>query len=90
LNDTTPDQVRDALAEWNPDALTFDGFDEALIGVVNRFGQPPLALYSFEKIIEILLRDGGTYEEAVEYYEFNMIGAWVGEGTPAVAVTQFD
>ena len=23
-----------------------------------------------------------TYEEAVEYFEFNVIGAWVGEQTP--------
>jgi len=84
------DQVHEHLESINPEAKTFTGFDEALIGIMERFGLEPLACYSFEKIIEILLRDGGTYEEACEYYSFNMIGAWVGEGTPCVVRTQFD
>ena len=27
-------------------------------------------------------RDGMTYKEAVEWMEFNVVGAWVGETTP--------
>ena len=27
-------------------------------------------------------RDGMSDEEAVEYFEFNVTGAWVGENTP--------
>jgi hypothetical protein len=39
--------------------------------------------YDEDKVIEILMeRDGMTYEEAVEYFEFNIAGAWVGESTP--------
>ncbi len=34
------------------------------------------------RVIDILMGDGMTYEEAVEYFEFNIAGAWVGESTP--------
>ena len=27
-------------------------------------------------------RDGMTQEEALEFFEFNVVGAWVGEQTP--------
>ena len=28
------------------------------------------------------MKDGMTDEEAMEYFEFNVVGAWMGEGTP--------
>ena len=55
--------------------------EEAFIGLGEQFFNPPIAVYDREKCIEILARDM-TYEEAVEYFEFNVIGAWVGEQTP--------
>ena len=55
--------------------------EEAFIGLGEQFSNPPIAVYDREKCIEILARDM-TYEEAVEYFEFNVIGAWVGEQTP--------
>jgi hypothetical protein len=76
---------REQLAEHYPDLLFCDGFDEALIGICNRFGQEPVALYDQAKIIEILVRDGATEDEAIEHFEFNIIGAFVGEHTPAFA-----
>lgn len=76
---------RKEIAELNPEALFADGFDEALIGTVERACQPPVALYDREKCVEILVRQGMTYEEAVEFFEFNTLGAWVGENTPAFA-----
>lgn len=42
--------------------------------------------YDRDKCIEILmLRDHMSYETAVEFFEFNTIGAWMGENTPAFA-----
>jgi hypothetical protein len=90
MTESTLHPIREELSQLNPDAMTFDGFDDALVGIATRFSALPLALYSFEKIIEVLLRDGGTYEEAVEYFDFNMAGAWVGEGTPVVGRFHFD
>ena len=60
-----------------------DGFDEAILGVAQRCGQAEIIAYDTEKILEILqAREGMTAEEAVEYFEFNIAGAWVGEETP--------
>ena len=61
--------------------LFADGFDDAIIGVAERIGMEPVVAYDTNKIIEILSRDM-TEDEAVEYFEFNVLGAYVGERTP--------
>ena len=63
--------------------LKADGFDDCLMGVVSRFGQPYILCYSREAMLEKMVeRDGMSYDEAVEFFEFNILGAWVGDGTP--------
>jgi hypothetical protein len=63
--------------------LKADGFDEAILGVGRRCGQPNLLVYDYHKCCEILVkRDKMTYEEAEEFMEFNVVGAWVGDTTP--------
>ena len=80
---TTEQEVKDWIIEYNEEALLADGFEEAFLGVSEVFGRPPLATYDRDKCIDILVkRDGMTYEEAVEYFNFNVTGAWVGDGTP--------
>ena len=39
------------LAEDNPEALLADGFEDAFLGICERFGQPPLATYDYGKCI---------------------------------------
>ena len=64
-------------------AMTADGFDDAIIGIGSRCGQPDLLVYDVDTALDILMdRDGMDYEEAQEYFSFNVEGAWVGEGTP--------
>ena len=75
------DSIREQLADENPKALFADGFDEALVGIARRCGQPALAIYERAKCIEILSREMTT-TEAEEYFEFNVSGAWLGENTP--------
>jgi hypothetical protein len=57
-----------------------DGLDEAIIGqcrVTER------VIYDVTKIVMILMeRDGMTSDEALEFYEYNIEGAYVGEMTP--------
>lgn len=57
-----------------------DGFADAFLGIGRQFGKP-IAVYSRSKCIEILMRDMDE-EQAEEYFEFNMAGAWIGESTP--------
>jgi hypothetical protein len=68
------------ISDEYPDLLTIDGFDEAVIGVVERAGLLAVC-YDRNKIIQILMRDM-NYEEAFEYYEFNILGAYMGKSTP--------
>ena len=80
--------TREDVAEYNEKALICDGFDEAIIGVAERINLGPVAAYSVEKIIEILMeRDEMTYEDAYEYFSYNVIGAWMGEYTPVFIYT---
>ena len=74
----------------NEEALLADGFDDAFIGICYRFGQDPIATYDYDKCIEVLMeRDGMQYEDAVEYIEYNVLGAWFGVGTPCF-VSQYN
>ena len=60
-----------------------DGFDLAIIGVAERIGMKPCIAYSYTQCIEILIQQAGmTQQEAVEFMEFNVCGAYVGEQTP--------
>ena len=68
------------ISEEYPELLKADGFDEAIIGVVERIGVQAIC-YDQDKVIEILMRDMSE-EEAIEYFDFNIAGAWVGESTP--------
>ena len=58
-------------------------FDEAIIGVAsNSVGMSAVA-YSEPKVIELLIKhDKMTPDEAMEYYQFNILGAYLGENTP--------
>jgi hypothetical protein len=70
-------------------AIILDGLDGAIIGVVEEFGNSPRILYSKEKIIDILVeRDGMTSEEAIEYYDFNILGLYAGEQNPVFLITK--
>jgi hypothetical protein len=70
----------DKILEWFPEdeILKADGFDDAIIGIEETSMR---LIYSISKCIEILSKDM-TEEEAIEYFEFNVNGAYVGEKTP--------
>lgn len=70
--------------------LKADGFDDAILGLGRRCGQPDLLVYDVDKCVAILMKDGMTDEEAIEYFEFNVVGAWMGEGTPIFLYTDRD
>ena len=58
-------------------------FDAAILGVAERIGMSPIVAYDTAKIIGILCeRDGMEDDEAAEFFEFNIAGAYVGDRTP--------
>ena len=63
-------------------AKTADGFEKALLGFGYQFNTP-VAVYSRDRCLHVLMeRDGMSREDALEYFDFNVAGAWVGEGMP--------
>ena len=73
----------DEIAEINPEAMMADGFDEAVLGMCIQFGDDPIVAYDYEKCINILMeRDTMNRTDAIDFMEFNVIGAYVGLNTP--------
>ena len=60
--------------------LKADGFDDAIIGV-DEIGMR--LIYSESKCIEVLQAEHGmNLIDAIEYFDFNVKGSHMGEGTP--------
>ena len=77
------EEVREALAETHPELIFFDDLDEAVYGTVEINGKPTM-LYDREKCFELYMeRDGMDYCDAQENYDYNVIGGWCGDYTPA-------
>ena len=63
---------------------TADGFDEAIIGSITSYGRGETVLYSTQKILEVMMeRDGMTAEDAMEFFNYNILGSYNGNGMPA-------
>ena len=77
------------LENMDEDALFMDGYDDAILGIGAQFTKGPYVVYNREKCIQILVdRDGMSYDEAEEFFQFNTEGAWVGEKTPIIVTTE--
>ncbi len=71
----------DLIKELYPDEtfLFADGFDYAIIGVDEQNGR---IVYDIDEVINTLIMEGMDVDEAIEYYDYNIAGAYVGEKTP--------
>lgn len=79
--------ILEQIFETYPDELFLkaDGYDDAVIGVYDdSFNTGKMKLvYSVSKCIEILMKDNDMeYSVALEFFEFNTLGAYVGDDTP--------
>lgn len=72
--------------EESSETLFAEGFDEALIGVGIQFSRE-VAIYDYVKCVEVLMkRHEMSEEDALDYMEFNVTGAYVGVGTPVFLI----
>jgi hypothetical protein len=76
------DDMMDDLFTINPDALLADGFEDAYMGYIANHHHKPVAAYDLTVCVEVLMEDGMSEDEAMEYLEFNVLGAYVGEHGP--------
>ena len=98
--------TREDIAEYNEEALLLpEMYDSAIIGIARRCGMDSVAAYSTTKCLEILAAtmeldesdlESGEDEEslkmnmAIEYFEYNIVNAWLGDGTPIFVDTDED
>ena len=78
----TPEEILEEIREQLPKALLADGFEDAIIGTARR---PTLHVvaYDYNKCVDILMdRDEMTRLDAIEWMEYNVVNAWVGDDGP--------
>jgi hypothetical protein len=69
------------LKEREESAVFADGLEEAFIGIGYQFNTP-IAIYSKKKAIQYFMEQGMDEEGAYEYFDYNVIGSYVGGQTP--------
>lgn len=58
-------------------------YDSCIVGVIEQFGRPPILCYDKAKVIDVLMENSSmTEEEALEFWDYNQIGSYVGDTTP--------
>lgn len=76
---------QDIIDTYEDEELLFvDGFDAAIIGIDTVSYR---VVYNKEIMIEVLIAEGMSYEDALEHFSYNIEGAHVGEKTPIYCQT---
>ena len=72
------------FSQWEEfdDTVFYDEFDAAFMGFGWQFSTGPVTVYNQDLVMEILMEDGTSAEDALEHFSFNVIGSYVGERTP--------
>ncbi|MEZ9708865.1 hypothetical protein AB4254_09340 [Vibrio breoganii] len=83
------DKIHEYALENDITVLTADGFDKAIIGILQD-GDESKVVYSEEKMIQCLIETGMSYDSAIEYYSFNVASCYVGKNTPLIISTLDD
>lgn len=77
-------KIDDILEQW-PDAeiLKADGYDDCILGYEYEWTGNIRLIYSVKAILnKLVVEDELSEEDAIEHFEFNMRGGYVGEQTP--------
>ena len=71
--------IRSQIIEHNPEAILWDGLDSCIVGM----STDGRAIYSLDSLVEhFQVYEEMNEEDAVEYVDYNIVGAYVGEYTP--------
>lgn len=92
-NEIQESPIRAAINEMEGTFLLLEpaSMDAAIVGLVSSCGSgDPVVCYDRSKVIAILMQDGMDEEEAEEFFEFNVIGAYMGPATPVYLTTVKD
>lgn len=76
------EHITDLAIALDIQVIFLDGHDDALLGLVDLGDGTTVVAYSTKLILEKLVKDGMSWDEAIEYFEFNIQGAYFGDSTP--------
>ena len=76
--------IRDWLDEAAPGAIVWDDCDAAIVGLGMRCSSEPVVVYDYDLLVDCFVQGGMDHEDAEEWVQFNILGAYVGERTPIV------
>lgn len=80
--------TRERLASFDPELMMLEPeYDEAIVGLAERAGGMAAVAYDRSRVIDVLTRQMPR-EDAEEWFEFNIVQAWVGENTPVFIDTR--
>jgi hypothetical protein len=93
-------EVKDTIEDYNSEAILWDDIDGGIIGIGKQHGGKYVVVYDRDKSIESLATkffyaennqyDNGNitwdqaYQDALEWFEYNIECAYVGENTPII------
>lgn len=66
-------ELMEILEAREAQVVTFDGLDDAMVGVTTGGTEELHVVYSREKCIQALMQQGMTREEAVDWFEYNTL-----------------
>ena len=71
------------LEQYDQEFIQVTGYEDCVIGVCSRAASELFLLYDREKLLQKTCEiENWTYEEALEWHDFNTFGAWYGDATP--------
>jgi len=77
----------ESISGYIDEPLLIDGMNLAIIGIGEIIGNEPVVAYDSDKIIDLLIDQGMSEEEAFEFMNFNIQGSYVGNKTPIFVIT---
>ena len=79
-----PRTLCEYFSQWDDfeGTIFYDEFDSAFVGFGWQFNVGPIATYDQDLVMEILMSDGTSGEDALDHFNYNVIGSYVGERTP--------
>jgi hypothetical protein len=77
-------RIRAAIDAMDGSFLLLEpAMDVAIVGLVSGAGRQPVVCYDRDKVVQVLVeRDGMERDEAEEFFDVNIEGAYVGPETP--------
>ena len=67
------DRITSILSEENEEVRLITGFEQALLGIYRYGGQASVPVYSYLRLVELMVKDGVSEEDAVSYVDSNIL-----------------